>query len=87
MDSNHRIVCHYFMQLWEFNNEIKNLNYEINSDGKLELIDITDKDGMRIYKRGLIYIISKAFYELCWEKVRLFQILIYQHLIKTVFSK
>ena len=48
----------------KFNNEIKNLNYEINSDGKLELIDITDKDGMRIYKRGLIYIISKAFYEL-----------------------
>ena len=48
----------------KFNNEVKSLNYEINSDGKIELIDITNKDGMRIYKRGLIYIISKAFNEL-----------------------
>ena len=48
----------------KFNNEVKSLNYEINTDGKVELIDITDKDGMRIYQRGLIYIISKAFSEL-----------------------
>jgi len=47
-----------------FNNEVKSLNYEVNSDGNIELIDITNKDGMRIYKRGLIYIISKAFSEL-----------------------
>ena len=48
----------------KFNNEVKSLNFEINSDGKLELIDITNKDGMRIYKRGLIYIVAKAFREL-----------------------
>lgn len=48
----------------KFNNEVKSLNYEINSDGNVELIDITNKDGMRIYKRGLIYIVSKAFNEL-----------------------
>ncbi|MDO5556347.1 MAG: nucleoside kinase [Clostridia bacterium] len=48
----------------KFNNEIKSLNYEIDSDGKLELIDITNKDGMRVYQRGLIYIIAKAFYDL-----------------------
>ena len=48
----------------KFNNEVKSLNYEINTDGKIELIDITDKDGMRIYQRGLIYIISKAFSQL-----------------------
>ena len=48
----------------KFNNEAKSLNYEINSNGKLELIDITNKDGMRIYKRGLIYIVAKAFREL-----------------------
>ncbi len=46
-----------------FNNEVKSLNYEINSDGKIELIDLTNKDGMRIYRRGLIYVIGKAFYE------------------------
>ena len=47
-----------------FNNEIKSLNFEIKESGKIELISIKDKDGMRIYKRGLIYIVSKAFYEL-----------------------
>lgn len=46
-----------------FNNEVKSLNYEINSDGKIELVDLSNKDGMRIYRRGLIYIIGKAFYE------------------------
>lgn len=47
----------------KFNNELKSLNYEIDSDGKIELIDVTHKDGMRVYKRGLIYIIAKAFQE------------------------
>ena len=47
----------------KFNNEIKSLNYKIKSGGKLELIDLKDKDGMRIYRRGLVYIISKAFNE------------------------
>lgn len=46
-----------------FNNEIKSLNYKIETDGKLELIDLNDKDGMRVYRRGLVYIISKAFCE------------------------
>ena len=44
-----------------FNNEVKSLNFEIDKNGILELIDITNKDGMRIYRRGLIYILSKAF--------------------------
>ena len=47
----------------KFNNELKSLNYEITTDGKIELIDVTQKDGMRVYKRGLIYIIAKAFQE------------------------
>ena len=46
-----------------FNNEVKALNYPINSNGEIELIDLTSKDGMRIYTRGLIYIIGKAFSE------------------------
>lgn len=45
----------------KFNNEVKSLNYKIVSSGNIELIDIKDKDGMRIYQRGLIYIIAKAF--------------------------
>lgn len=46
-----------------FNNEVKALNYPINSNGEIELIDLSSKDGMRIYTRGLIYIIGKAFSE------------------------
>lgn len=47
-----------------FNNEIKSLNFELKENGTIELIDISNKDGMRIYRRGLIYILSKAFEEL-----------------------
>ena len=47
----------------KFNNALTSLNYEITTDGKIELIDVTQKDGMRVYKRGLIYIIAKAFQE------------------------
>ena len=37
-----------------FNNEIKSLDYEIKEDGEVKLIDGTDRDGKRIYTRGLI---------------------------------
>ncbi len=46
------------------NNEIKSLEYEIKDGDTVELIDVTDKDGMRIYIRGALYIMSKAFNEL-----------------------
>ena len=47
-----------------FNNEIKSLNYKLKESGTLEFIDMTDKDGMRIYRKGLIYIIGMAIEEL-----------------------
>ena len=47
----------------KFNNEIKPLDYEIDKDGKIELIDMTSKDGMKIYRKGIVYIVCKAFYE------------------------
>ncbi len=47
-----------------FNNEVKALDYEVKEDGIIELIDGTNRDGKRIYTRGLIYIMSKAFFEL-----------------------
>lgn len=46
------------------NNEIKSLNHAIKMDSKIELLDISNADGMRIYIRGLLYIMSKAFEEL-----------------------
>ena len=48
----------------KFNNEVKSLDYEINQDGKIELLDMTSKDGMKIYRKGIVYIVCKAFYEL-----------------------
>jgi len=48
----------------KFNNEIKSLNFKLKTDGKLELIDLENKDGIRVYRRGLVYIVSKAFSEI-----------------------
>lgn len=47
-----------------FNNEVKSLDFKIEENGKIELIDISNKDGMRVYRSALIYILSKAFEEL-----------------------
>ena len=45
----------------KFNNEYKNLDAEINEDGKIELVDISMKEGTKIYRRTLIYIMGMAF--------------------------
>ena len=51
-----------------FNNEYVNLSYKINDDGKIKLIDIASKEGTKIYRRTLIYILGKAFEELYPDK-------------------
>ena len=43
------------------NNEIKSLDFVVKDGDNIELIDITDKDGMRIYVRGILYIMAMAF--------------------------
>lgn len=48
----------------KFNNEYQNLDFEIENDGKVELIDISQKEGMKIYRRTLVYTMGKAFEEL-----------------------
>lgn len=47
-----------------FNNEVKSLNYTLKEDGNLTLIDISDKDGIRVYRKGLLFVIGKAIEEL-----------------------
>ena len=47
-----------------FNNEIKSLNYKLKESGNLTLIDISNKDGRRIYRKGLLFIIGMAVEEL-----------------------
>lgn len=46
------------------NNEVKNLNYKLQNNDKVELLSTTDRDGARIYTRGLLFIMSMAFKEL-----------------------
>ena len=46
------------------NNEVKPLNYILNENDEVELLDTTTRDGARIYTRGLLFIMCKAFKEL-----------------------
>ena len=47
-----------------FNNEVKSLNYKLKEDGTLDLIDISNKDGIRIYRKGLLFVIGMAIEQL-----------------------
>ncbi len=48
-----------------FNNEYVNLDYEIKQDGEVKLIDISSKEGTKMYRRTMIYILGKAIEEVC----------------------
>ena len=54
VEKDHAIAC-------MFNNEVKSLNYEIHEDGRIDLLNIKNRDGRRIYIRGLVYVLSMAF--------------------------
>ena len=45
----------------KYNNEYMNLETEIQDDVKIELIDTSSKEGMKVYVRTLVYIMGKAF--------------------------
>ena len=47
----------------KYNNEYKNLDDIVNPQGNIELIDINSKEGMKIYRRTLTYIMGMAFWE------------------------
>ena len=47
-----------------YNNQYVGLTEEIKEDGKIELLDIATRPGMKIYKRTLIYIFAKVLKEL-----------------------
>ncbi len=47
-----------------YNNSVVSLNQVIQKEGQISLISRAEKDGRIIYIRGLLYIMSKAFYEL-----------------------
>lgn len=45
----------------KFNNEYKRLDFILNEDGEVSLVDISSRGGMKIYRRTLIFIMAKAF--------------------------
>lgn len=45
------------------NNEYQTLDYEYKENDKVEFIDMSQKEGMKIYRRSLVYIMGKAFGE------------------------
>lgn len=46
------------------NNNIRELTYEIEQDSDVEFLDLTDKDGMKIYVRSLSFLFTKACFDL-----------------------
>lgn len=48
----------------KYNNEYKNLDDLVDINGKIELIQINSKEGMKIYRRTLTYIMGKAFWNI-----------------------
>ena len=47
-----------------YNNEYMCLNKKIDEDGTIELLDISSKEGLRAYRRTLIFIFAKALREI-----------------------
>lgn len=48
-----------------FNNQYVNLGYKIEQDGEVKLIDISSKEGTKIYRRTIIYILGKVIEKVC----------------------
>ena len=46
------------------NNDIRELSYQLEEDCKVEFIDLTNEDGMRIYRRSLYFILMKAVHDI-----------------------
>lgn len=67
----------------KINNEIVPLNTMAQNGDDIELIDITDKEGMRIYQRGLLFVMAKAFSEIVPEAL----ITVHYQLSNAIYSQ
>lgn len=61
VDTSNILACKVF-------NEVKSLNFVIDRNCEVELLDATTSDGNRIYVRGLVFIMLKACEELFSDK-------------------
>ena len=51
-----------------YNNQYVDLGYQMVQDGEIKLIDISSKEGSKIYRRTMIYILEKALEEIHPDK-------------------
>ncbi len=51
-----------------FNNEYVNLGHQIMAEGEVKLVDISSKEGTKMYRRTIIYMLGKAIEEICPDK-------------------
>lgn len=54
----------YLIVAAKVNNEIKDLNYKLHEDCKLSFIDLSSEQGVRIYRKSLLFIMIKSSEEL-----------------------
>ncbi|MGM0379114.1 MAG: nucleoside kinase [Bacillota bacterium] len=54
----------YKIVVAKVNGQLKELTSYVSSDDKIEFIDLTDMDGIRIYQRGLSYLLIRATKEI-----------------------
>ena len=50
------------------NNDIKELSYRLEEDCMVRFLDLTDEDGMRIYRRSLHFLLVKAVHDVFPER-------------------
>ena len=60
-----------FVVACKYNNEVKSLNTIIKEECDIKLVDLTSRDGMRIYARGLTFIMAMVFKE-CYPESKVF---------------
>lgn len=49
------------------NNQVHALDYEVRENTVVELLDTSTKEGRSVYIRGIMFVMGKAFYEVCPE--------------------
>lgn len=58
--------------LAKVNNQIRELSYELNTDSEIEFLDLTTKEGSRVYISGLTFVLIYAVKRLFGKKADIF---------------
>ncbi len=64
-------LCKHPIMAAKIGNSIYEITRKLNKDCEIEFLDVSDKDGLRIYTRGVLFVLFMAVRNL-WQDVRLF---------------